>query len=312
MGLLKPGDEEHNMRKLERVCIGVNFSPEAELAVATGQTLASSYGAHVDLLAVVEPPPLYARVITPVQSSLADTDRAMAEAREKLEAVRCRFGDQPVTCEVRAGTPFAELIAYCRERNADLLVMGARAYEGGLERLMLGRTVERVLRRSPVPVLAAKSVLPDRPQVVLAPTDFSPVSRPALEEATVLARRWGSRLIFVHVIEPLTQLYGWGADLVGSEVYLFEPEAIEPEWKALLGELDLTGVQWEERTEQGLAPAAICRVAASQKADLIVIATHGRTALAHVLLGSVAEAVLRGAPCSVLSVRPETMTFELP
>lgn len=300
------------MRKLQRICIGVNFSPESDIALASGQTLARSRGAHIDLLAVVEPPPLYARVITPVQAGLADVDRAVTEARKKLEELRSRFDSHSVTCEVRVGTPFAELIAHCRQHGDDLLVVGAPASQGGLERLVLGQTVERVLRRSPVPVLAAKRVLPERPQVILAPTDFSPVSKPALEEAAVLARQWGSRLILLHVIEPLTQLYGWGADLVGSEVYLFEPEAIEPEWKALLGELDLSDVNWEERTEQGLAPATICRVAADLEADLIVIATHGRTALAHILLGSVAEAVLRTAPCSVLSVRPEAMIFELP
>jgi nucleotide-binding universal stress UspA family protein len=119
-------------------------------------------------------------------------------------------------------------------------------------------------------------------------------------------------LILLHAIEPITQVYGWGADLVGSEVYLFEPEAIEPEWDSLLSEVDLKNVRWEQRTEQGLAASSICRAAADENADLIVIATHGRTALSHALLGSVAEAVLRQAPCSVLSVRSEAVTFSLP
>lgn len=300
------------MAKLDRLCIGVNFSPASEAAIAAGGMLARASGAQVDLLTVVEPPPLYARVITPVQASLADVDRAVAEARDKLEAVGSRFAAHTVSCEVRVGKPFAELIACCREHGDDLLIVGNPGERGGLERLVLGRTVERVLRNSPVPVLAVRTPLGERPEVILAPTDFSPVSKPALEEAVVLARQWGSRLVLLHVIEPVTQLYGWGADLVGGEVYLFEPEAIEPEWKAVLGDLDLSNVRWEQRTEQGLAATSISRAAAEYKADLIVIATHGRTALAHALLGSVAEAVLRTAPCSVLSVRPEAMIFELP
>lgn len=300
------------MRKLDRLCIGVNFSDASEVAIAAGGVLARSSGAHVDLLAVVEPPPFYARIITPVQASLGDVDRAVAEARTKLEAVSSRFAAHTVSCEVRVGSPFAELIACCREHGDDLLIVGTPGEHGGLERLVLGHTVERVLRNSPVPVLAVRTPLGERPEVILAPTDFSPVSKPALEEAVVLARQWGSRLVLLHVIEPVTQLYGWGADLVGGEVYLLEPEAIEPEWKAVLGDLDLSNVRWEQRTEQGVAATSISRAAAEYKADLIVIATHGRTALSHALLGGVAEAVLRTAPCSVLSVRPEAMIFELP
>jgi nucleotide-binding universal stress UspA family protein len=299
------------MRKLDRLCIGVNFSAACEAAIASGGMLARAYSAYVDLLTVVEPPTLYTRVIAPEHAPGADVEKAVAEAREKLAALSSRFDAGRVTCEARVGSPFAELIAHCRERGDDLLIVGARAEQPDLQRLVLGHTVEHVLRKSPVPVLVAKRPLPERPEVILAPTDFSPLSRSALEEAIVLARQWGCRLILLHVIEPMTQLYGWGADLAGSEVYAFEPQDIEPEWKALLGEIDLNDVRWEQRTEQGRAAPAICRAAADCKADLIVIATHGYTALAQALLGSVADAVIRAAPCSSLSVRPEAMTFDL-
>jgi nucleotide-binding universal stress UspA family protein len=290
----------------------VNFSAESTAAVESGAALARLYGAAIDLVTVVEPPPLYARVITPVQASIATPEKAAEEAREKLEQIAAELEGQTVSCVARIGSAFAELITHCREHGTDLLVIGVRSDDSGLRRLVLGSTAERVLRKAPIPVLAVKKRLPPRPEVVLAPTDFSPMSRPALHEAAVLARHWGARLILLHAIEPITQVYGWGADLVGSEVFLFEPEAIEPEWQSLLSEVDLNNVRWEQRTEQGLAANTICRVAADEKAELIVIATHGRTALSHALLGSVAEAVLRQAPCSVLSVRSEAVTFTLP
>jgi nucleotide-binding universal stress UspA family protein len=90
------------------------------------------------------------------------------------------------------------------------------------------------------------------------------------------------------------------------------PEDLEPEWQQFLAELPLTGVTWEKQTREGKAASVIADAATECKADLVVIGTHGRTGLSHVLLGSVAEEALRLTPCSVMTVRPEAFQFELP
>jgi nucleotide-binding universal stress UspA family protein len=91
------------------------------------------------------------------------------------------------------------------------------------------------------------------------------------------------------------------------------PADIEPEWREFLHPLPVGGgLVWENRTCEGRAAETIVTVAQDIGADLIVMGTHGRTALAHMLLGSVAEKVVRTAPCSVLTIRPDAPHFELP
>lgn len=301
------------MRRLERVCVGTNFSAESEAALTSTARLARSFGAEIELVNVVEPVSLYRKVISPIQSRLVSDSELAVRARERLEQVVGLpvWGDLRVHPSVRVGTPFAELIAHCRERDAQLLVVGTRS-GAGLERVMLGSTAERVLRKATRPVLIAKKALPEAPRTVLVPTDFSDAGRPAVEEALALARRWGARLVFLHTIEPIAEAYVWPIQPGAVQMYLAEPEEIEPEWNDFLASLDLHGVDWGKKTEKGYATMAIVAVADQIPADLVVMGTHGRTGLAHALLGSVAERVTREAPCSVLTVRPEAHEFVLP
>jgi hypothetical protein len=90
------------------------------------------------------------------------------------------------------------------------------------------------------------------------------------------------------------------------------PEEIEPEWEAFLSGLPLEKVTWEKCTDEGQTATAIVHQAKHVQADIIVIGTHGRSGLPHVLLGSVAEKVVRTASCPVLTIRPEAFQFEMP
>jgi len=298
---------------LRRICVATNFNPESDAAVATASSLARTYEAHIDLVTVVEPPPLYAKVLSPIQSRITDIDAVVERVRQRLVEV----GQQPplehlpVVAQVRIGSPFAEIIAHARERHDELVVVGAKS-RTGLEGFLLGHTAERVLRKSPVPVLVAKKPLRATPTVIVAPVDFSAAGMPAIGQAVDLARQWGAKLVLVHAIEPAAEVYGWGAELAGGDVYLVEPEALDPEWQTLLAKLDLANVRWEQRTRRGYAVQTLCDVAREEDADLVVMGTHGRSALPHALLGSVAEGVTRNVACNVLTVRPDAFTFHLP
>lgn len=298
------------MQKLQRVCVGTNFSPEAALAVQSALTLARATGAPLDLVHIVHRPALYERVL---HRHPASDQELVARATAHLQQVASGPGFAGITIghHVRLGAPFAELIAGCRELGGSLLVVGVRK-RSSLTDLLLGSTAERVLRKAEVPVLLARQALPAQPSCILAPTDFSDASHAALDEAIALARRWGARLVLLHVIEPIMQSYAWATDLAGGEVYVIEPADLQPEWDALLAQLDLAGVRWEQQTIKGEVSTTVTAAAESLKADLIVIGTHGRTGLTHALLGSVAEGVARAAHTSVLTVRAGSPTFALP
>ncbi len=297
------------MRNLQRLCVGTNFSPEADLAVQSAATLARATGAHIDLIHVVHRPALYERVL---HRQRATDEELRTRALEHLrQSTGAALAGCDVSYHVRIGAPFAELIAACRELGDGLLVVGARK-RSGLSDLLLGSTAERVLRKASVPVLLARRALAPQPACILAPTDFSEASRPALEEAIALARRWGARLVLLHVIEPIVQSYAWATDLAGGEIYVIEPDELQPEWDALIKSLDLTGVSWEQQTIKGEVSSTVAAAAQSLHADLIVMGTHGRTGLTHALLGSVAEGVARAADTCVLTVRTGSITFTLP
>lgn len=298
------------MQNLQRVCVGTNFSSESDLAVQSALTLARTTAAHVDLVHVIHRPALYERVL---QRHPHSQEELQARALEHLRqsASGPAFAGIDVAYHVRFGTPFAELIAACRELSAGLLAVGARK-RSALSDLLLGSTAERVLRKASVPVLLARRALPATPACILAPTDFSQASRAALIEAIALARRWGARLVLLHVIEPIVQAYAWASDLAGGEIYVIEPAELQPEWDALIAELDLTGVKWEQQTIKGEVSTTVNAAAQSLAADLIVMGTHGRTGLTHALLGSVAEGVARVADTCVLTVRAGSITFALP
>jgi nucleotide-binding universal stress UspA family protein len=132
---------------------------------------------------------------------------------------------------------------------------------------------------------------------ILFPTDFSENTRHAFSLACSLARDCGARIVVLHVTPPPLSHERLEADRDPEEYYGVL-------WKALrqIHAAD-ENVPVEHRLEEGEPATQILRVAKETKAGLIVMGTHGRTGLGRLLLGSVAEWVLRQAPCPVLTVR---------
>jgi len=143
--------------------------------------------------------------------------------------------------------------------------------------------------------------------VILHPTDFSEQSHHAFRLACALARDHGSRLVLLHVVPPPVAMAGEGLVLPAPD------PADEGVWH-LLHQLDVpTGILALRQVEQGDAAGEILRVAEEVNADLIVMGTHGRTGLPRLLMGSVAEKVLRRALCPVLVVKaPFPVTESVP
>jgi nucleotide-binding universal stress UspA family protein len=139
---------------------------------------------------------------------------------------------------------------------------------------------------------------------VLHPTDLSDRSEVAFRLACALARDYGARLIVIHVWSPPTPVLGEFVPQPAPEYY---PAATEEKLSELRPAAP--SVRVEYRLEEGEAASTILRVAEESGADLIVMGTHGRTGLRRLLMGSVAEQVLRRARCPVVTTKspfPET------
>jgi nucleotide-binding universal stress UspA family protein len=136
-------------------------------------------------------------------------------------------------------------------------------------------------------------------RTVLHPTDFSDSAKPAFELACALARDYRATLVLIHVIPP-TRVFAPDGIAVPFPV---EEEEYEAQTRlARLRPLD-PDVAVDHRVLEGDPTEQILKVAADEKADVIVMGTHGTTGLTRLLVGSVAENVMRKAPCPVLTVR---------
>jgi nucleotide-binding universal stress UspA family protein len=213
--------------------------------------------------------------------------------------------------QVVIGIPSQKITAIARDNGDDLVVVGTHG-RTGLEHVLLGSTAERVIRGAPCPVLAVRGRKPGSAQVpdhsspiavrrMLVPIDFSDCSLDALEYAVQVAKHVNAAITILHVMEPVAY---------GLDFTLSHPSELEAK-RARLGDRlrDLVqaaagwGLQADEALRGGLPADSILDYARSRAVDLIVMGTHGRRGISHLVNGSVTEGVLRRADCPVLTVR---------
>ena len=281
------------------VLVGTDFSEAADEALRQGNDLARDLGTNLVVCHVV--PELDSVNILFPQLAARDAEHRHMLADKALVAVERQVaatledGAANVRAVVEAGTPHAGLLAQADATGAGLIVLGP------------GRTSERVVRHATVPSLIARQ---SRRGIVIGATDFSDPSLPALQAAASEARRRGSRLQLLHVVDlgarAIAGAAGGGLPFLPGTPDISLPAIDELRSAArekLREELTRFGINGEAVTKSGPAAQTILALAGAAPAELVVVGTHGRTGLARLTLGSTAEAVLRSAQCSVLVVR---------
>jgi nucleotide-binding universal stress UspA family protein len=142
---------------------------------------------------------------------------------------------------------------------------------------------------------------------ILAPTDFSESSIQALEYAMGLAQVYGAKLTLLHVVElPSYLIDGHAPAQMSAALHNEMQRQAQRELARLLPETQGAQIAIARQAIVGVPYQKILETAAAEKIDCIVMATHGRTGLSHMLMGSVAERVVRMALCPVFTLRPTT------
>jgi universal stress protein A len=145
------------------------------------------------------------------------------------------------------------------------------------------------------------------PRRILIATDFSEYSVEALNYAVLLAKHLEADLYLFHAFEALPYKVPETASAARPGAFEWLRTLKEEEEKklnSLVGEVDQKGVKAHPIFKEGVPFREISKAAKEMEADLIVLGTHGRTGLDRLMMGSVAERVVRGAPCPILLVRP--------
>jgi len=219
---------------------------------------------------------------------------SMPPARIAKACSALRHTDVNAYLELRDGLPAEEIVRAAREKNADLIAMSTHGRSGAV-RLIAGSVAEEVLRRADVPVLVTRpsAVVSDSRRIVVA-LDGSERSEAILPDVERLARKLDAVIDVVRVVQPLI------APGMAEAPVLLPPEDPMPYLKGVVRRLEAAGLKAGAVALEGPAAESILRYAEERSAFLLCLATHGRSGLARLLLGSIAEQVVRKAPCPVL------------
>jgi nucleotide-binding universal stress UspA family protein len=282
---------------VKRILVATDFSEHAERARAWGAALARRFGAELELFTSVYVPP-----VAPGPHGILpgfDLRPIRAAADERLERMSrdAVSAGLRVSREIGCEDPSTAICARARETHADLIVQGTRG-RSGLAHVLLGSVAERVARLAPCTVLTAHAGSPEpRPlRKLLVASDFSDESRAAVALARELVEP-GGELVIAHAI-PVVLGPGDPPEPL--------PDPTSESWARLqfakLGAA-LEGVRARLELCHGVPDVTVLAAAERLGADAIAIGTRGRSALAHVLLGSVAERVLRRAALPVFTAK---------
>lgn len=297
----------------DEIIVPVDGSPFGEIALSRALGIACKSGGEVRIVNVVTP-------LTDPEAG--EGDRAQEEdhlsfatnrAREYLAELQKRVilsgCDVPVSCHVEVGPVVEALDSHARAAGADLLVMTTHGW-GPLRRAWLGSVADGLLRRTPCPILAVRPREGEEPRLeekafahLLVTLDGSSESREILPHARALVQVSGCQVTLLRVIPPHFPLSSPFTShtthhfpgLEGEET--LARRALTEEAEALSAE----GIKAEVATVSGI-PAAegILEYAREREVDVIAMATHGRGGVARLILGSVADKVIRGGNTPVL------------
>jgi len=290
----------------ETILVPLDGSSLAELALPHAEMLARARPHSPGRIALV-------RVI--------EEDDSEVEASEYLAEIAERLRARGVATQsaVARGKPADAILAEVGRRRANAVVMATHG-RSGLGRWVYGSVAESVLARAAVPVLLARAWAPTVPRVdavrrVLVPLDGSTLAEAALPFAAAFVAGYvETELHLLQVIQPAQALFtSWAPGVVFSDLGMdLDVEAARLYLEGVLERLEREHGIRASRTfidaQVGLAANTINETARDERCDLVVMATHGHTGLARVVLGSVADAVLRGGSAPVLLVAPGVVT----
>jgi nucleotide-binding universal stress UspA family protein len=293
------------MDAIERIFCATDFSEAADEAIRQADQLARVHNAQLQVYHAM-PSALSSHPLFPQLDAQVLSDRPSLEARllealaERVTALTGR-GDEDVYLQVGEGEPYAAIVSRAERSAADLIVVGG---QGPANRL-LGDVAERVVRYAHCPVLVARPE--PKSGMLLVGTDLSDPSMLAVSVAAEQARLRKARVTVVHSLDlpdptasqPRPDL----GDLIGASKTLdregLQSQALE-RLSAAIARFNLAA---DAVVTEGHPASDLPLLAEELKADLVIVATAGRTGISRVMQGSVAEAVARESPCSVLVVR---------
>ncbi|OGW46532.1 MAG: hypothetical protein A2078_06480 [Nitrospirae bacterium GWC2_57_9] len=286
---------------VQRILLSSDGSEFSEGAVREAVRLAKTCSSSLSVLSVIDYNPEFDSVAPQIM------EKKEKEARLHLEAVQARARKEGVECATlveKGEDPYRNIVEAAEKDKSTMIVMGRRG-RTGLKRLMMGSVTARVIGLAPCNVLVVPRAAEVRFKSILVATDGSRYSAAAVSEAIGLAKRNGSQLTVISVV-PAEIATPTDIDFTVNQRELIaekEMRNAEQNAKAVKEAAQKEGVTVKAFVMSGKPAEAVIQIAGEQKADLIVVGSHGRTGVERLLMGSVAERVIVLASCPVLVVK---------
>lgn len=290
-----------------RILVAIDLSPSSAQALHEAQFIAKTTDKVLGMVHVL---PNLMDLTTLGPNGYVGTLPAMedfaAHARERIHAwAQVAEQDPSVELFVEQGASATRIVERAESWGAELIVVGSQGHSG-LAGLVLGSVAKRVVHHAHCPVLVSRGS--QGRELVVAATDLSDPSLPAIARGAFEASWRGAELLVVHVVDASMAVYAASAGgLFGLTVPLppaeLHNDVMAALTKTLAESMARCEAPGEARVLYGNPADAIIQCAKERGARLIVVGTHGRSGLARIALGSTADAVVTHAHCSVLVVR---------
>jgi nucleotide-binding universal stress UspA family protein len=300
---------------MKHVLVATDLSPIADAALERAIAFAARDGARITL-AYAEPDYTATTAMSEIESAamleLANLESAQRSATDEQLAERVervKEAGVDATVVAKKGNPDDLIPEIAEEVGCDLVVIATHG-RTGIRRFLLGSVAEHVVRRSPVSVLVTRGTVVEHGEFrkILVGTDFSPGADKALRQAIALSSP-GADIEVAHVWQYPPGTWGLGALADHTKAMEALRSALtagaQERGAKLLEQYAGTGRNVHFELLHGPAASVLTARAETTHRDLIAVATHGYRGFRRLLLGSVAEATVRHAPCSVLAAHAE-------
>ncbi len=311
------------MKPIAKILCPTDFGASAHGAVKQALRIAETHAAHVELLHVADVPRYVRRDMLGVVGSRGARpldEIALEEAVKQMAALVAEFSPserERITTECQLGAPSTAITQYAEAHDVDLIVMGAWG-KARLAKYVLGGIAGKTIRHAHCPVMCVPSDEARDFRRILVGTDFSPCSEQALKLGAFMAKAAGAKLVVAHVTPSAWSLPpGLNVGSVGQEAHWLE--LLQREAREQLDEFvdkhhayGIEEVMDRKELLIGSPAQSLLHYAETEPVDLMVLGTHGRSAVARLMLGSVAETVVHHAKIPVLTVRSPQVDQQRP
>ena len=293
------------MHPRRTILVATDFSRPGKLVVPYAFKLALVLNLRLTILHVVKAPPGFEQWSPAARRSLQSLK---TKALLELGRVVRLANENGLMADHRlqVGIPEDSILEVAQSSDVALIAMGTHG-KTGWDRLRLGSVAESILRQAPCPVLTVHASVTSRTSVnpsrlslsrLLVATDFSSSSKAALRAAGVLAKRLNGQIVLVHAADPSGSLQSGPL-----RVDEFSRKRYARQFQRIISASRADEVITDKVVITGNPVEVIFDQAKHQKVDLIIVGTHGRRGMKRLMLGSVAEAVVRKAACPVFVVK---------